>query len=316
MKDGRSGVAIVILLRETRILPKTQPACHLEPTLSTGAKRQISSTERSGADASIQATFLIGGSPTRAAPPLRENAACPGHPPRVPIPFMPQAAPKTPAARFARLIAALCEAVAARVSGPARPGLAGPLVILIWTRLRRMARRVERIAARLGTPSRLRHDGNPVVAGALPPPRPRPATPRRTAAPPCQRLPRGRAWLVRLAPAAACGAGQLQALLDDPGDANPDRCGPTDRPHVAPALPDARRQPSALPAPSVPSEAGAAAPRHGRPAAPNGTRRCQIAAATSHAVGAGGRPPRLRSARSRLTQHDAGVCPIYSILET
>jgi len=108
-----------------------------------------------------------------------------------------------PAARVARLIAALCEAVAGRIAGPARPGLAGPLIILIWTRLRRMAGRITRLAAR-------------AEAGPLPPPRSRPAAPRRTAAPPYQRLPRGFAWLVRLVPAASSGAGQLQALLDDP----------------------------------------------------------------------------------------------------
>ncbi len=172
---------------------------------------------------------------------------------------MPPAAPKTPAARFARLIAALCEAVAARASGPARPGLAGPLVILIWTRLRRMARRVERIAARL-------------AAGPLPPPRRRLATPRRTAAPPYQRLPRGRAWLVRLAPAAAFGAGQLQALLDDPAvqtltEAAP-QIGRTLRPlcrMLGVSLPPFLRLPSqARPAP--PRRATAGRPRPTEPA--------------------------------------------------
>lgn len=58
--------------------------------------------------------------------------------------------------------------------------LAGPLVILIWSRLRRLSGRIVRLAARIeaGTP---------------------PAKPcRKRATPPPLRLPRGKAWLVRL----------------------------------------------------------------------------------------------------------------------
>ena len=116
---------------------------------------------------------------------------------------MSHATPHPPAARFARLIAALCDAVAARVIGPARPGLAGPLVILIWSRLQRIAGRIARLAAR-------------AEAGRLRPPRPRPAASRRPPSPPYQRLPRGAAWLIRAVPAAASAAGQLEALLADP----------------------------------------------------------------------------------------------------
>ena len=116
---------------------------------------------------------------------------------------MSDATPPTPAERFACLIAALCEAVAARIDRPARPGLAGPLILLIWTRLKRMAGRITRLAAR-------------VAAGPLPPPRRRPARPCRTVSPQCHRLPRRFAWLVRVVPAAAFGAGQLQALLAEP----------------------------------------------------------------------------------------------------
>ena len=117
---------------------------------------------------------------------------------------MPPAPPPALAARFARLIAALCEAVAARGGGPGGRGLAGPLVIAIWTRLRRMEFRITRLAAR-------------VAAGPLPPPRSRPAAARATVSrPPELRLPRGFAWLVRLVPAAASGAGQLETLLADP----------------------------------------------------------------------------------------------------
>jgi len=111
-----------------------------------------------------------------------------------------------PAARFARLIAALCAAVAARNIRPGKPGLAGPLIVAIWTRLNRMARRVTRLAAR-------------VEAGTLTPPRQRPAAPRhsRPRPPPTGiRLPRGFAWLVPLVPEIAFGARQLRVLLDDP----------------------------------------------------------------------------------------------------
>ena len=172
---------------------------------------------------------------------------------------MPPTPPPAPAARFARLIAALCEAVGARVAGPGRPGLAGPLVILIWTRLKRMAERVARLAAR-------------AEAGTLPPPRSRPATPRRTAAPPYQRLPRGAAWLIRQVPAAAFGAGQVEALLADPDMAAliaaAPQIGRTLRPlchMLGVSLPPALRRPppaspSPLPAPPCAAEAGRRVP--------------------------------------------------------
>ena len=115
---------------------------------------------------------------------------------------MPPTPPPAPAERFARVIAGLCAAVAARIGGPAGPGLPGPLIVLIWTRLQRMAARVTRLAAH-------------VQAGTLPPPRRR-AVPRRTVSPPYTRLPRSFAWLVRHVPAAASGATQLQELLADP----------------------------------------------------------------------------------------------------
>ena len=102
--------------------------------------------------------------------------------------------------RFALLIEALCASVAA---SHAR-GLAGPVIVLIWGRLRRMAARfaaaaipaVSRRASRpaRSSPARSRpraHDGRP-------------------------RLPGGFGWLIRLSPAAACHGGQLQRLLADP----------------------------------------------------------------------------------------------------
>ncbi len=107
-------------------------------------------------------------------------------------------APPAPADRFALLIAGLCRAVAARSAGRA---LAGPLIVLIWGRLRRMAARFGRLAARLraGKLSACPTSRRPAASGPQPAP-----------------LPRGFAWLIRLVPEAAAGAAQLQHLLDDP----------------------------------------------------------------------------------------------------
>ena len=83
-------------------------------------------------------------------------------------------------------------------------GLAGPLIVLIWTRLRRMAGRFAGLAAR-------------VAAGTASPRRrasPHPATGRPH--PPYRRLPRGFAWLVRQLPGTAAGAAQMQYLLAEP----------------------------------------------------------------------------------------------------
>ena len=170
---------------------------------------------------------------------------------------MAPTSPHAPAAHFARLIAMLCEAVGARIESPARPGLAGPLIILIWTRLRRLAGRVTRLAAR-------------VEAGTLTPPRNRTAAARtplpRT--PPRMKLPRGFAWLVRLVPASSCGAGQVQALLADPEMealiAAAPQIGRSLRPlcHMLGVRPPPilRRPPPASPTPPRPAEAGRPAP--------------------------------------------------------
>jgi hypothetical protein len=103
--------------------------------------------------------------------------------------------PSTPADRFAGIIDALCRAVAARVGWG---GLTGPLVILIWSRLRRMAVRFARLA-------------HPRSAAAR-------ATTRRTPAsrPAPPRLSRAFAWLVQRVPQAAAHGSQLQQLLADP----------------------------------------------------------------------------------------------------
>ena len=109
------------------------------------------------------------------------------------------AAPLTPDDRFAGIIDGLCRAVAASLG---RNGVTGPLIILIWSRLRRTATRFARLAARVRA-------GRPRVARRRPA-SPRPARPR----PP--RLPAGFAWLPRLVPQTTAGASQLQYLLLDP----------------------------------------------------------------------------------------------------
>ena len=116
---------------------------------------------------------------------------------------MPPSAPPALADRFARLIEGLCRALAARGTGL---GLAGPLLALLWSRLRRTTVRFARLAEK-------------VRAGTLPPPRRRLRSPRPVQPPP-PRLPRGFAWLVRRLPQAAAAASQLQYLLADPAMAD------------------------------------------------------------------------------------------------
>ena len=113
---------------------------------------------------------------------------------------MPAALPTTPTDRFASILDGLCHAVAERGG---RRLLAGPLVILIWSRLRRLAAQVAALAARI-TAGRQRR----VLARRSP----RPA-PRR----PAQRtLPHDHAWLLPLVPQASGYGSQLQHLLADP----------------------------------------------------------------------------------------------------
>ncbi len=110
----------------------------------------------------------------------------------------PTASP-APAERFARIIDGLYQAVAAR---GAKGWLPLPLLLLLWSRLRRLSVRFARLAAQ-------------VQAGTLRAPRRRPATPRPPRPPP-RRLPRGFAWLMRPVPEAASAASQLQYLLAEP----------------------------------------------------------------------------------------------------
>ena len=114
---------------------------------------------------------------------------------------MDLAAPRTPAERFAGIIAWLNRDVAAWA---AKNRAAAPLILLLWGRLNRLALRMTALAAR-------------VAAGTAAPrrrtvPRPASARPRK----PDPRLPRRFAWLVRLVPGTGAFGSQLQYLLADP----------------------------------------------------------------------------------------------------
>ena len=118
---------------------------------------------------------------------------------------MNPAAPPAPAERLASIIDLLCRIVAAQIAGRR---LAGPLIILICSRLRRIAARFAGIAARLQSGRLRRRSASP----------PRPAQPATRPNRPDRKrpLPHGFAWLVRLVPQAAAGASQLQYLLAEP----------------------------------------------------------------------------------------------------
>ena len=205
---------------------------------------------------------------------------------------MPPVAPNSPAERFALTMALLLQAVAARVSRPGRPGLAGPLVGAIWLRLKRLTDRFARLAAR-------------IAAGALKPPRLRPGRARRAAARPPSVLPRGFAWLIRLMPgdatrfAAAGFASQLRHLLAQPDmqaliAASPRRMGRTLRPlcHILgiDLPPELRRPPPVrtdpappdAPAPCRQGAAGGALPPQARPRRARPLRPARAVWAASH----------------------------------
>lgn len=105
---------------------------------------------------------------------------------------------------FAATLKHLCEFIAR--FGLAR-GLAGPLIIHIWQRVRTAGVQVESLLARLRAGTLRRHD------------RRRPAVPRATPRRPPNREknpPRKRGWLVGLIPETAGCAGQLHYLLAHP----------------------------------------------------------------------------------------------------
>ena len=116
--------------------------------------------------------------------------------------------------RFGLILVALAALVARRLLR--QPRLV-TLIVPLWNRLNRAARRCERLMARLaaGSPSR-RRDGS-AAAGRLP----RPRRPGRSFPHPVgATLPGGRGWLVRaLGPEAAAYAAQLESLLAEPAAA-------------------------------------------------------------------------------------------------
>jgi hypothetical protein len=120
-----------------------------------------------------------------------------------PTPHPVQASAPDIARRFGLIVAAIAALVAHRFLRDPR---LMPLIIPLWTRLTRTARRFERLMARVAT-NRLRMP-RPTRPGTT---RPRPSTPD-TARPPT--LPTGHAWLIRAIPYEAAAYGcQLEALL-------------------------------------------------------------------------------------------------------
>ena len=117
--------------------------------------------------------------------------------------FVSQTVPPALSDRFALIIEGLCQAVARRVG---LGGLAGPFIILIWSRLRRLA---TRFACHAVAPLSSQAAPEAVIARAAKQSKRRP----RSASQP---LPRHRAWLLRLVPEAASGASQLRHFLADP----------------------------------------------------------------------------------------------------
>ena len=127
------------------------------------------------------------------------NSACSPALVYVLLPLVTQFASLPPADRFALIIEGLCQAVARRGG---LMGLAGPLVILIWTRLRRLKARFARHATTSPAPAPSR------------PAAKRPAVSPRQSQP--LLLPRRSAWLLRLVPETASGASQLRHFLAEP----------------------------------------------------------------------------------------------------
>ena len=168
--------------------------------------------------------------------------------------------PTAPADRFASIIDGLCRAVAARGGG--RDRLAGPLVILIWSRLRRIAVRFAALAARIAAGRQRR-----ILSRRPPRPAPRRPAQRTAAERPCLAAAAGAAG-ERLRVAVAVPAG-------GPRVCRPGGRGAADAPPAPPALPDAGgRVPAA-----APGRSGAAGCRHRGDAAADLSRRTPVATA-------------------------------------
>jgi hypothetical protein len=145
------------------------------------------------------------------------DAACP---PRMGcglIAFVSQPLPSAPADRLALIIEGLCVAVARRLglNGQAGPRLAGPFIILVWSRLRRIKTRFASYAL---TPIPSRPQAIPKAAIAIGEATKQSRTRPKSASTllPRPLLPRNRAWLLRLVPETASGASQLRYFLADP----------------------------------------------------------------------------------------------------
>jgi hypothetical protein len=124
------------------------------------------------------------------------------------VPIVLQIAPPAPADRLALIIEGLCQAIARRGG---LGGLAGPFIILVWSRLRRIKARFARHAITPPPiPCRPQAVPKAVVASAAKQSRGRP----KSGSP--LPLPRRRAWLLRLVPETASGASQLRHFLADP----------------------------------------------------------------------------------------------------
>ena len=123
------------------------------------------------------------------------------------MPWTASPLPTCLADRLGLIIQALCGAIAARM---AKHGDAAPLLFLAWTRLRRLAVRFEKLMAdvRSGRVAAAPAAGDRVEC--------LPQLPGLPAWPSPYRVPRGFGWLLRLAPASAAYAGQVEYLLADP----------------------------------------------------------------------------------------------------
>ena len=186
----------------------------------------------------------------------------------IPLPPSVQAFAPDFAGRFGRILALLAKLVAAGFLRNPRLVL---LIVPLWNRLNRTARRCERLMAHVAA-GRLpkRHATACASPGAPTAAPPDPAVPR----PSAPALPTRRGWLVReLGSEAACYGSQMQALLAEPAAVELLRLVPTANRIVNPILrmlgidPFAPRQRPIRPAPAPPP-AAVRPPAPTRPRAP------------------------------------------------
>ena len=204
-RDRQSGKLFSYVSAEA-LVPQGHPLRAMRPLVNAAPDRPSPRFEqRAGRSAMRRVPPLRRG---RKIPVARRGAAC------VRTSAMPLPPPPTPAGRFAGIIGLLCRNVAAQIAGGRPNGprglpLAGPLIVVIWNRLRRIGERFARLAARIGAGKlRRRTTRRPGMApSASRPQRPTPPQPP---------LPRGFCWLLRLVPETTHGRTQLYHLLADP----------------------------------------------------------------------------------------------------